>query len=126
MNSKLLNLVHPLIRSSYQKDIIVTNGITFQIYSADLSSKLMKSLSVENSPLFSEDLKSFLTIIPEQLEDNIEEGEEQFLDKIVWRKLSFSPGLSFEKNEKQVSVTLTQGRLELCKILSWDQNNDSM
>ena len=120
-------MVHPLIGFSYQKDIIVTNGITFQIYSADLSSKLMKSLSVENSPLFREDLKSFLTIIPEELEDNFEEGGlENSFNKIVWRKLSFSLGSSFEKNEKQVSVTLTLGRLELCKILSWDQNNDSM
>ena len=76
--------------------------------------------SVDTSlrPVFSEDFQTFLTILPVQ-----NEAAKEFSAQIVKRKVSVS---SSSPSESEVWMALTQGTLELCKILAWDQNNDTV
>ena len=99
-------------------DIILTNGIAFQIYSEDLTIMSRNSLGWENlrSPVFSGDLGSVIFLAP------VGEGGEgrQAGLELHWRKVSVSPG------EEQVSIVLTQGRVQPSLILAWDEHNDTM
>ena len=70
------------------------------------------SLGLENlrSPVFSGDLGSVIFIAPV--------GEAGL--ELHWRKVSVSPG------EEQVSIVLTQGRVQPSKLLAWDEHNDTV
>ena len=91
-----------------ERDIFPTNGLTFQIHSTELSS------SVDNVPIFNRNLNTFLSITPVQYG-----AGEEVVSQVVSRKVS-------PDEEHQVSVALTQGTLELSKILSWDRSNDTV
>jgi len=100
-----------------------------EIYSTDMSSRIKAILSVENIPVFSADLNSFLSVLPVYDEPTHTQESVSDQKEIVSRKLSMSSTLSsdqVESPEQQVWVSITQGRLELSKILSWDDNNSTI
>ena len=104
------------VKSFYILGIILTNGIAFQIYSADLTIMSRNSWDCENflSPIFSEDLDSVVFIGPTR------GTEDEVSLQLLRRKVSPSDA------EEQVSILLTQGRLQPCEILSWDQHQQTM
>ena len=104
------------VKSFYILGIILTNGIAFQIYSADLTIMSRNSWDCENflSPIFSEDLASVVFIGPTR------GTEDEVSLQLLRRKVSPSDA------EQQVSILLTQGRLQPCEILSWDEHKQTM
>lgn len=88
---------------------------TFQIHSTELSPS--PSPNVDNVPIFNRNLDTFLSISPVQYGASEEHSD---VSQIVSRKVS--P----DEEEHQVSVVLTQGTLEVNKILAWDLNNDTV
>ena len=117
----ILSLKTKSFLKTYHSTIFLTNGRTFQLFSADLSKMRMRGCrSVDTSlrPVFSEDFQTFLTILPVW-----NEAAKELSAQIVKRKVSVS---SSSPSESEVWMAITQGTLELCKILAWDQNNDTV
>lgn len=77
-----------------------------------------RSVDTSLRPVFSENFQTFLTILPVW-----NEAAKEFSVQIVKRKVSVS---SSSPSESEVWMAITQGTLELCKILAWDQNNDTV
>ena len=107
---------HLLEESFYILDIILTNGIAFQIYSEDLMSGSSPDWENFQSGLFSPDLSDVVMIGGGE-----GEGEEGPGPQLVRRKVTVS-----EEEDNQVSIVLTRGRVRPLQILSWDQHNDTM
>ena len=77
-----------------------------------------RSVDTSLKPVFSEDIQTFLTFLPVQ-----NEATKELSAQIVKRKVSVA---SSSPSESEVWMVITQGTLELCKILAWDQNNDTV
>ena len=77
-----------------------------------------RSVDTSLRPVFSENSQTFLTMLPVQ-----NEATKEFSEQIVKRKVSVTSSFT---SESEVWMALTQGTLELCKILAWDQNNDTV
>ena len=81
----ILSLKTKSFLKTYHSTIFLTNGRTFQLFSADLSKMRMRGCtSVDTSlrPVFSEDFQTFLTILPVQ-----NEAAKEFSAQIVKRKV---------------------------------------
>ena len=100
---------------SAERDIFLTNGTTFQIHSTELSPSA--SPNMDNVPIFNRNLNTFLSISTVQYGAS---EEHSVVSQILSQKVS--P----DEERHQVSVVLTQGTLEVNKILSWDLNNDTV
>ena len=92
-------------------DIILTNGIAFQIYSEDLTmtSREARDWETSASPIFSEDLESVISI-------GLAEDSLQLLRRRV----------STSDREHQVSIVLTKGLLQPSRLVAWDEPSSTM